>query len=85
MINVDNAASLKWFEYDVVIMPEGNYRFLNEKPNQDMFKSWIRQGGRVIALESAVAQLANLELGIKSKKEEEKKDTSNGYSSIKEI
>jgi hypothetical protein len=83
MINVDNAASLKWFEYDVVIMPEGNYRFLNEKPNQDMFKSWIRQGGRVIALESAVAQLANLELGIKSKKEEEKKDTSNGYSSIK--
>jgi hypothetical protein len=45
----------------VVIMPEGNYRFLNDKNGQDALKNWVRQGGRLIATENAVPQLANLD------------------------
>lgn len=83
VVNAENAGSLKWSEFDVIIMPEGNYRFLNEKSGQDALKSWIRQGGKMIATENAVPQLANLELGIKLKKEEEGKEGAKDYSLLK--
>ena len=31
----------------------------------DQFKDWINKGGRVVALEGAVSQLAKAEIGIK--------------------
>ncbi len=39
-------------------MPDGRYRFLNDKDNAQQFEQWIKNGGRVVALESAVAQLS---------------------------
>jgi hypothetical protein len=83
LVNAENAGSLKWSEFDVVIMPEGNYRFLNEKSGQDALKNWIRQGGKLIATEYAVPQLANLELGIKLKKEEDGKEGAKDYSLLR--
>jgi hypothetical protein len=57
-------------------MPDGNYRFLTDKDLTEAFKDWIKKGGRVVALENAVAQLAKAEIGMKVKKpaEEDKKD-----------
>jgi hypothetical protein len=40
-------------------MPNGNYPFLKDKAQTDEFANWIRKGGKVIALESAVTQLAS--------------------------
>jgi hypothetical protein len=83
LVNAENAGSLRWSEFDVVIMPEGNYRFLNDKNGQDALKNWVRQGGRLIATENAVPQLANLEIGIKLKKADEGKDTPKDYDLLK--
>lgn len=83
LVNAENAGSLKWSEFDVVIMPEGNYRFLNDKNGQDALKNWVRQGGRLIATENAVPQLANLDIGIKLKKADEGKDTPKDYDLLK--
>jgi hypothetical protein len=74
LVNAESASAMRWSEFDVVIMPEGSYRFLQDKSGQDAFRNWIRQGGRVIALESAVTQLANMDMGPKLKKEEEGKE-----------
>ncbi|MEO7925048.1 MAG: M14 family metallopeptidase [Chitinophagaceae bacterium] len=76
---------LNWNEVDVLIMPDGNYRFLSNKDDFEAFKSWINRGGRVIALEGAVAQLAKAEIGIKLKKPEEadKKDDKTNYGALK--
>jgi hypothetical protein len=74
LVNISNAASLNWHDYDVVIMPEGNYRFLNEKSSQELVRNWVSQGGKIIAIENAVSQLAQLEWGIKLKKDDDKKD-----------
>jgi len=74
LVNADYASAMRWSEFDVVIMPEGSYRFLQDKSGQDAFRNWIRQGGRVIALESAVTQLANMDMGPKLKKDEEGKE-----------
>ena len=74
LINATSASSLDWHDYDVMIMPEGNYRFLNDKSSQDLVRNWVSRGGKIIAMESAVSQLAQLDWGVKLKKDEDKKD-----------
>src|SRR5690606_35446949 len=49
---------VKWSEIDVLIMPGGSYPFLQDKIQAESFSTWVRAGGRVIALESAVSQLS---------------------------
>jgi len=87
LITQEDFAQADWRKIDVLIMPYGNYRFLNEKPSSDQLKSWIQQGGRVIALENAVAQLSKLDFGLKSRggddKKDEKKDGTPDYSLLK--
>ena len=58
LINPTDFARVDWDEIDVFIMPNGNYSFLKDKGQSEEFASWIRKGGKVIALESAVSQLA---------------------------
>jgi len=87
LINLADFSRIKWNDYDVIIMPDGNYRFLTEKPQADAFKNWIQGGGHVVALEGAVAQLSKQDWSIKSKKADETdskvKDTS--YSSLRKF
>jgi hypothetical protein len=59
---------------DVLILPDGNYRVLADKPMNDLLKDWVNNGGRLIALESAVNLLARNDWGIKLKKGDEAKD-----------
>ena len=62
-------------QFDVLILPDGDYSFIGDKKNGEDIKAWVRNGGRIIALESAVAQFADADWGVKIKKEdEEKKD-----------
>jgi hypothetical protein len=84
-VNVTDLERLNWNEVDVLIMPDGNYRFLNDKEDLETFKSWINKGGRVIAMENAVAQLAKTDWGLKAKKADEadKKDDDSTYSALK--
>lgn len=72
LINQDELARASWKDIDVLIMPDGFYRFLNDKTAADQLKTWVQQGGRIVALEGAVSQLARADWGIKLK--EEKKD-----------
>jgi len=86
LINSSDISRVNWNDIDVLIMPDGNYRFLTNKEELEAFKSWINKGGRVVALESAVAQLAKAEMGIRQKKPEEadKKEKSENYDALKE-
>ncbi len=73
LVNVNDIGRVKWSETDVLIMPDGNYRFLNDKVQADNLKDWISKGGKLIALESAVGAFARLDWGLKSKKADEDK------------
>ena len=77
LINADDLDQVKWSDFDVLIMPDGYYRFLNDKGSTDQFKDWISKGGRVVALERAVVQLAKADIGLHAKKEDEPDDKSN--------
>jgi hypothetical protein len=86
LINASDIGRVNWNDIDVLIMPDGNYRFLNDKAATDQFKGWINKGGRVVALEGAVSQLSKADFGIKMKKTDdaEKKDT-NTYDALKKF
>ena len=60
-------------QFDVLILPDGYYSFISDKKGNEDLKAWVRNGGRIIAIESAVNQLAAAEWGVKLKKEEEDK------------
>jgi Zinc carboxypeptidase len=65
--------------YNTLIIADGYYDLLTNKDDADELKAWVRRGGKLIAVENAVAQLARGEWGIKlkgtdDKKEETKKD-----------
>lgn len=83
LINVADFARIKWSDYDLVIMPDGNYRFLNDKASAEQFKNWVSAGGNVIALESAVAQLAKQDWAIKSKKTDDSSESKVAYEALR--
>ena len=58
LVNPKEMDRVNWSEIDVFIMPSSTYTFLRDKTQADNFANWIRKGGKVIAMESTVAQLA---------------------------
>lgn len=54
MVDTDDFRSIDLDNYNVIVMPSGSYgRMLNESGMNDL-KSWVRGGGKVIALERAI-------------------------------
>jgi hypothetical protein len=75
-------------QINVLILPDGNYRFFLEKAMNEALKDWVNSGGKIIAMESVVAQMSRSEWGIKIKEPEDKKDAKKedkkqDYSSLK--
>ncbi len=73
-------------EVDVLIIPNGYYKMLGDKDAVAELKTWVRQGGKLIVLENAAAALAEMDAGIKLKKEEDKKEEpgkNDGYANLK--
>ncbi|HEX4875919.1 MAG TPA: M14 family metallopeptidase [Chitinophagaceae bacterium] len=85
-VSTNDVQRIDWSKVDVLIMPDGNHKYLNEKDIADNLKEWISKGGNVVALESAVAQLAKADIAFKAKKSEEadkkEKDKSAGYDAL---
>ena len=69
-----NASDLQ--RLDVLILPSGNYRsLLNEEMLKEL-KSWVRRGGKVIAVEGAVSAFAGKEgFELKENKPDKEKDS----------
>jgi hypothetical protein len=83
LINLADFSNINWNGYDVLIMPNGNYRFLKDKSQAEQFKTWIAKGGHLIALENAVSQLASLEGTIKLKKTSDTTDEKDTYQQLR--
>ena len=75
LINANDISRARWNDIDVLIMPDGNYRFLNDKSLADQFYQWIQRGGHVVALESAVSQLSKMDWSVVHPRKDEEKDT----------
>jgi hypothetical protein len=74
LLNTSSFSASDLKEFDVLILADGRYRSLDSKDAQETLKSWISQGGKLVAFEGAVAQLAKGDFGIKPKKKSESAD-----------
>jgi hypothetical protein len=75
LLNANDAGRADWKNIDVLIMPDGNYRFLTDKAVAEGFKDWVMRGGRVVAMEGAIPQLARLEwIAAKLKQDDDTTD-----------
>ncbi|WP_271393501.1 M14 metallopeptidase family protein [Aequorivita sinensis] len=54
-INTESLGRVKWSEYDVLIIPEGNYNSILNDDNFKILEDWVSQGGNLIAIGNAVA------------------------------
>ena len=68
MLNADAIGLNTLKNFDVLIMPDGDYRMLAGKSNSEDLKTWVKQGGRLVVIENAAIQLAKAEWGVKLKK-----------------
>jgi hypothetical protein len=80
MLNAVDPSSLDLRNYDVLIIPNGDYPFLSDKEGSVSLRNWVRQGGKLIVMEQAAARLAAGEWGLKLKKSEEKEKNAEGNS-----
>ena len=67
-------------------MPDAsNYRFLNDRLFNEQLKTWVRQGGKLIALQDAVAQLAQADWGLHNKADssEPRRKNDSSYAIVK--
>ncbi len=89
MINAEEIDGSTLKNTDVLILPDGNYKFLKDKDAASEIKMWVQQGGKLIAFENAAAQVAKADWGIKLKKDDDedkkddKKDGKEPYADIK--
>lgn len=82
LLDVSAASRIRWSDYNVIIMPDGNYKFMNDKQAQESLRTWISQGGKLIALEDAAAQITKIDWGFTMKKADEKSDK-DAYAKLK--
>jgi hypothetical protein len=54
LVNYNNLGRAKLGDFDVIIFPDGNY---DDFPSDEL-QNWVKAGGKLIALQGAVAQLA---------------------------
>ncbi|MEQ9263934.1 MAG: M14 family metallopeptidase [Balneolaceae bacterium] len=59
LINRDDLRYIEWSDYDVMIMPSGSYGSTFNESGMDNLRSWVRDGGTLIALGGANGFLAS--------------------------
>ncbi|MFY0254623.1 M14 family metallopeptidase [Chitinophaga sp. 30R24] len=74
VVNERDLADVNWEQQDVLILPDGEYKLFSDKAVTDRLKDWVNNGGKLIALEGASAQVAGADFGIKLKRDEDDKE-----------
>jgi hypothetical protein len=84
LINAGDLSRTSLKNYNVLIVPDGNYKNLTDKNITDKLKEFVNSGGTLIAIENAVQKLSSGDWGIKLKEDkEDKKDDKADYSVLK--
>lgn len=81
LVNARDLSRISLRDFNVVIIPDGNYTSLNDKSIADKLKDFVRSGGNLIAMQSAVEQLAGGDWDIKMR--EDKADDKSDYGALK--
>lgn len=74
-INTEDVTNIKWSDYDVLILPDGNYKSLFGEDNFKILDDWISNGGKLIAMGNAISIFEGKEgFDLKNNFSEEEKE-----------
>lgn len=81
LVRTEDLGRFNWNDFNVMILPDGNYTGLD----LDKLQNWIKAGGKLIALEGAIGQLAgSKQFALKNKEDKAKADSGkNPYQNLK--
>lgn len=83
LVNTNDIGRFNFKNYQVLIIPDGVYKTLTDKSTTDKLKDFVKNGGKLIAIEAAADQLASADWGIKLK--EDKSEDKNEYAFLKKF
>jgi hypothetical protein len=83
LISASELSRVNLASYNVIILPDGRYRSLNDKSVTDKLKEFVKQGGTLIAMQGAVEQLASADWGIRLREFKDDKTSSDNYDLLK--
>ena len=73
-IDANDFENIKYTNYDVIIIPDGNYKKILTKENLKKLEQWVQSGGTLIAIGNALMPFADKkEFSLKEKKTNEEK------------
>ncbi|MGJ8550795.1 M14 metallopeptidase family protein [Winogradskyella wichelsiae] len=81
-INTDDLGKTNLDKYNVLIIPNGNYRQVIDEKIMEKLKGWVHSGGKVIAIDGALRSFAakdGFSLNYKDSETDEKKDNLTSY------
>jgi hypothetical protein len=64
LVNAKELGKVDWKNTDVIILPNGKYSFNSDPETLEDLKRWVQQGGKLIAIDNAVAQMADGDWGL---------------------
>jgi len=81
LINAADLGRANLKNFQVLILPDGSYRTLNDKSSSDKLKDFVRNGGKIIAVDGAVAAMAGGDWGLKLR--EDKSEDKGDYINVR--
>jgi hypothetical protein len=69
LINAENLTFANLSEYDVLILADGNYQVLDNKAGMDKLEDFVKSGGKIVAMENGLTELAQGDWGLKLKED----------------
>jgi len=75
IVNTAKLATLPWNEVDVLILPDGRYGDIITDKQLEAIQSWVKNGGKLIAMEHATEAFVNkVGFGLTKKFSEKRRD-----------
>ena len=85
VINGNDIGNVDWADFDVLILPPGNYNAILNDKKLERLVNWVNEGGKLIAVGSAVSFLCNKEgFDIKKKTDDKPEPGNSSYELLKE-
>lgn len=87
LLNTESLTSLNLSNYDVLILPDGNYQVLDGKAGMEKLQDFVKGGGKLIGMEGGAGELTSGDWGFKLKDDQadEKPKSDSDYSALKKF
>ena len=83
IINENSLTRSSLKDYNVLILPDGTLKSVNDKATADMLKDFVRGGGRLVVMQDMMKQMAAGDWGLKLKEDKDDDKDKADYTALR--